>query len=148
MVVSSNILRDTIFYVKDFLDGEITDPISSTRPANQKFIMTSYPQRPVQYPLITIKDINSSTIQNLGFQSEAQFHGINIEIRCWGRNIKERDDMADSVFQKLKDNQIGAVGTSQANDLHDLKLLSSINLDDPDGAKSKIMTYEYKFVAT
>ena len=146
-VASATILRDVIFYVKDFLDGEITDPISGTRPTTEKFIMTSYPQRATSIPIITIKDINSFDTRILGLQSEASEHYIDIEVRVWARNIKERDELADSIYQKLKDNQIGVSGTSQAADLHDFKLLSSINIDDPTGIKSKVMTFRFLFVA-
>lgn len=146
-VASATILRDTIFYIKDWLDGEVTDPISSTRSAVEKFIMTSYPARAVTYPIITIKDVNSEGVTQLGFQSEAMQHYVTMEVRVWARNVKERDDLADSVYSKLKDNQIGATGTSQAADLHDFRLLSSINIDDPNGPKSKVMTFRFLFVA-
>ena len=147
--MSTNILRDVIFYIKDFLDGQITDPLSSTRPAQEKFIMTSYPQRPVRAPFITIKDINSFDSETLGLQSEAMRHYTDIEIRIWARNVQERDEMADSIYQLLKDNQIGTSGTSQAADLHDFKLLSMINIDDPNppGIKSKILTLRFMFIA-
>jgi len=146
MVQTATILRDTIFYIKDFLDGEITDPISN-RPTNQKFIMTSYPTRATTYPLITIKDTNSYDSQTLGFQSEASQHYIEIEIRVWAKSTKQRDDMADQIYQKLKDNQIGASGTSQANDIHDFQLLSSVNVDEPE-IKSKVMSFKFLFIAT
>ena len=147
MVNSQTILRDTISYLKNFLIDNITDPINLKRPANQRFIMTSYPQRPVEYPLITIKDSNSFNRGMLGLQSEAALHFVEMEIRIWGRNVVERDTIADEIYSDLKDNQIGSVGTSQANDLHDLQLLSSVNVDESDGPKSKVMTFRFMLVA-
>ena len=147
MVASANIIRDTIFFVKDFLDGEVTDPISSTRPANEKFIMTSYPSRAVTYPLITIKDLNTSGSMTLGFQSEASLVELQIEVRVWANNIKDRDNIADDIFDTLRLNQVGTSGTSQANNLHDLQLLSSVNVDEDNGSKSKVMTFKFVFVA-
>lgn len=150
MVSSVSILADTLYFLKSFLGGGsgVTDPISSTRPAGQAFVMTSYPTRAVTYPLITIKDLNTNSGRALGLQSEAHFTTLTFEVRVWARNIKERDQLADSVYNKLKDNQIGASGTSQANDLHDFQLLSSVNVDENPGPKSKIMTIQYRFVAT
>lgn len=147
-VQSATILRDVTYFIKNYLSTVLTDPISSSRASGEAFIMTSYPTRPVRYPLITIKDLNSQVIQRLGFQSQATYNSVTMEVRVWGRNVKERDSLADSIFQLLKDNQIGANGTSQSMDLHDFKLVSSVNLDDPDGAKSKIMTFGYTLVAT
>lgn len=148
MVNSNTIIRDVVFFIKNFLSSNLTDPETSRRPANQQFIMTSYPSRPVTLPVVTIKDINS-TSQNLGFQSEATWHEISIEVRVWGKTTKERDSLADLIYQLLKDNQIGASGTSQANDLHDFKLISSTNIDSEEPTvKSKVMTFSYKTVAT
>lgn len=145
MVSSSTILKDTIFFIKDDLTGQVTDPIS--RPTNQRFIMTSYPTRRTQYPLITIKDISMDSIP-LGLRAEDQFVTITLEIRCWGRTTKERDEMAQEVLQRLRTNQIGSSGTSQANDLHDFQLTSQINIDEDDGPKSKVMQVQYIFIAT
>jgi len=93
MVVTATLLRDTLFFVKDLLDGNVTDPISASRASNQAFIMTSYPSRPVRYPLITIKDLSTDALITLGFQAEAQQMFITLEIRAWGRTTKERDEM-------------------------------------------------------
>ena len=145
MVVSTNIIRDVLFFLKDYLDGEITDPI--TRPTNEKFIMTSYPTRAVTYPLITIKDVNMASRMTLGFQSEASSVGITVEIRVWANSTKERDTISDQLFDKMRTNQIGVSGTSQANQLHDLRLLSSVNVDEEDGPKSKVTQFSFFFVA-
>ena len=145
MVQTSTLLADSIFYVKNFLSSNITDPI--TRPTAERFVMTSYPTRPVRYPLITIKDINSFDLGALGFQSEAAQYYIDIEVRVWGRNVAERDQIAQEIYNDLKANQIGTSGTSQANNLHDFKLLSMINIDE-DAVKSKVMTFRFLFVAT
>src|SRR3990167_998389 len=145
MVQSQSILADTIFYVKDFLNSNITDPI--TRPGNEDFIMTSYPTRAVRYPIITIKDLNSNDLGALGLQSEASLYYIDMEVRVWGRNVKERDQLAQEIYNDLKNNQIGASGTSQANDLHDFRLLSMVNLSEADGPKSKIITFRFMFIS-
>ena len=147
MVVNTNIIRDTLFFIKDYLDGEITDPI--TRPTNEKFIMTSYPQRAVTYPIITIKDTNIDSRMTLGFQSEGALYNIDMEVRVWANNTKQRDDIADQLMDKMRTNQIGTSGTSQANALHDLRLLSSVNVDETEGnIHSKVMTFKFIFVTT
>lgn len=146
-VTSQTELRDTIFFVKTLLASGITDPVSSTRAANESFIMTSYPQKPVNYPIITIKDTNTVAGPILGFQSQAMSTREDMEIRIWANTVSQRDKLADQVFYLMRTNQSGTNGSYSA-DLHDLKLLSSINIDEPDGPKSKVQTYQYMFVAT
>ncbi len=59
MVVEiATFIRDVLSFIKSDLTTNIIDPISSKRHSSSKFIMTSYPQRKVQYPLITLKVIN------------------------------------------------------------------------------------------
>lgn len=147
-VNGSTIIRDTLFFLKNFLSGVISDPISS-RPANQSFIMTSYPTRPVTYPLITIKDLNMVGGPILGFQSQAVMTHPEIEVRVWGNTIAQRDQISDQVFQNLRNNQIGTGSTSQSFNLHDFKLLNAVNVtEENDGPKSKVQHYSYMFVAT
>lgn len=110
--------------------------------------MTSYPAKAVTYPLITIKDTSSRALTQLGLQSEAQPFVIEIEVRVWANTVAQRDQLADAVYVAMKNNQIGSSGTSQANELHDFKLLNSINIDDPDNYKTKVMTFSYLFIAT
>lgn len=142
-IASSTLLRDVLFFIKDFLKSHITDPIS--RPSNQEFVMTSYPTRPVTYPIITIKDLNIETTP-LGFQSQDQYAVITMEIRVWALDTKTRDTIAQSIIHELRSFQIGSTGTSQAEDLHDFRVLSMINIDEDDGPKSKIITIQYTHV--
>lgn len=144
-VASSTILADTLFFVKDFLETNITDPI--TRPGNQNFVMTSYPVQPVQYPLITVKDVNMNSIP-LGLQSEAQLVDMTIEIRVWANSVAQRDRITQEILNDMRTNQIGVTGTSQAADLHDFRLLNQVNIDEPNGPKSKVMQIKFIFIST
>lgn len=148
MVNNVSFIGDELFFLKSFIGSNLPDPISSIRPANEKFIMTSYPTRPVRYPLITIKDINARVPTQLGFQSQAMPLYVEVEIRVWGRNIAEKDQLTGSIFSMLKDAQIGSPNTFQYNNLHDLRLTSMINIDESEGPKSKIMTWQNLYIAT
>jgi hypothetical protein len=98
------------------------------------------------------------TIEESGFNPTLQ-NGVDtaadLDVKCSNRVfIKDRGitlcrkERSHCQYQELKDNQIGITGTSQANDLHDLILLSAVNVDDSNGAKSKIMTFRFMFIAT
>lgn len=149
------IIQDILWFIKNHLNDqtELTDPISASRPGDEAWIMTSYPSRPVRYPIITIKDLNQNTLEILGLRSEALLQSITMEMRVWGRNVAERDRLADQLFSVMRRQQIDAIPTSsvvsaETWDLHDFKLLSAVNVDEVDGPKSKVLTVEYKYVAT
>ena len=149
MAAKDTILRDVLFFIKDDLTGQITDPISSDRSSKSNFIMTSYPVRPVQYPIITIKCINVEAVR-AGMQTTAQDITLSIEIRVWARNQREKDEIFTEIFNRLSDIQFTATTGSVANDFHDLFIGSAIEIDEPgeSGAqaiKSRVLSMEYKF---
>lgn len=143
------LIRDVLYFIKNDLDTNITDPISSTRSTRSNFVMTSYPQRPVQYPIITVKCTNIEAVR-AGMQTTAQDITLSIEIRIWARNQKEKDDIFDSVFSRLSDIQFTSSTGSIANDFHDLFIGSAIEVDESgeSGAqaiKSRVIGMVYKF---
>lgn len=146
MVVSSaNFIADVLYFIKTDLVSNVTDPITTSRNPESKFIMTSYPQRVVQYPLITIKLINQEA-KRAGMQIEAMDVLINLEVRIWARNQIEKDRLANLVYKRLRDIQFTAGGT-ELNNLHDFQLLSAVEIDEPgEGSpKSRILQIKYKF---
>ncbi len=138
-------IRDVLNFIKVDLLANITDPISSSRHTTSKFVMTSYPQRKVQYPLITLKVTNQSA-GRAGMQVTTMDVLVNLEIRIWARNEKEKDDLATKVYDRLRQIQFSASG-SVDNDLHDFTLLSMNEVDEPgeQGIKSRILQISYTF---
>ncbi len=147
MVDVQKILRDVIYFLKTDISTNITDPLTATRPANQRFVLTEYPTRPVQYPIITIKDTNSYSVEKGGMQSEAFLHYVEMEIRIWARNVKERDTLTDAMYDRLRTNQLDATGSFKANGLHDMTMPAIINVDEVDGPKSKVFKIKIMIVA-
>ena len=143
-VNSSTIRSDTTIFLRDIIRASISDPLTG-RPASDKFVMTSYPQREATYPLITVKVKNMEQFQRMGMQSESTSVGILVEIRVWGRNVKERDELGDDVYEFLRTAQYGTPSTVDAN-LHDFNLLSSVLVDEPD-VKSLLMEINYLYVS-
>lgn len=146
-VSSSTFIADTINYIRDKLLANITDPISSKRAGNEKFVLTEYPQRPVTYPIITIVDRGVSQPQRLGMQSESTVIRMTLEIRIWATNVKERDELFDSIYDYLRTNQLSGDDITGAN-LHDFKLNSVVNVSESGeaGIKSKVMEISYLFI--
>ena len=146
MVISSaNFIADVLYFIKNDLSNNITDPITSTRTSNSRWVATSYPQSNVQYPMITIKMTNQKG-KRAGMQTEAMDVEITLEIRVWARNQKEKDDLANKVYKRLRDIQFTASG-SENNYLHDFGLLSAIEIDEEgEGTpKSRVLQIKYKF---
>ena len=108
--------------------------------------MTSYPQRKVQYPLITLKVTNQEA-GRAGMQSTFMDVRVTIEIRIWARNEKEKDDLATKVYDRLRQIQFIASTGSIANALHEYTLLSMNEVDEPgeQGIKSRILQISYTF---
>lgn len=149
MVEKDTIIRDVLFFLKDDFNSNITDPISSDRTNNSRFVMTSYPVRPVEYPVVTIKCTNIEMIR-AGMQTTAQDITLSIEIRIWARNQKEKDEIATDILNRLSDIQFTSSTGSVDNNLHDLLIGSAIEIDEPgeSGAqviKSRVLSIQYKF---
>ena len=122
--------------------ANITDPISTTRPANEKFCLTSYPKRHVTYPIITITDRGIIQPSRLGMASEGTILTMDIEVRIWGRNVVERDELTQQVYDYLRQNQLDATTGLSDSNLHDFSLQSAVNVDEEDGEagiRSKVM---------
>lgn len=152
MVSRSTLVSDTIQFVRDDLLDNISDPISSTRNYKGKFVLTSYPNKAVEYPIITIKVTNIEAFRS-GMQSTLQDIRLTLELRIWARNEKEKDTLYAQVLDRLANIQFTAVTGSVANDLVDMNILSSIELDEPGepGAKaikSRIIQLVYSFYNT
>ena len=146
-VSSSTFIRDILFFIKDNL-GNITDPLGVNRNSQSKFVMTSFPERLVEYPLITVKLTNQSAIPS-GMQTTTMDVVIVVEIRVWARNQKEKDELGNDCYKRLRDIQFTA-GGSRANFLHNFTLLSDVELDEPgkNQPKSRILSIQYKFFDT
>ena len=143
-VSSATILRDVLFFLKDDLTGQITDPISSKRASNSKFIMTSYPQRQVQYPIVTIK-ITNVEASRAGMQSTLMDYNFTIELRVWGRNQKEKDEIYQAVLDRLRTIQFTASSGSIANNLHDFNATSAVEIDEEGKGKPKSRVCEIQY---
>lgn len=145
MVVRAQLIRDILYFIKNDFQSNITDPISTTRKSVSAFIMTSYPQRPVDYPLITLK-IPNIEAKRSGMQSTQLDIIVPVEIRVWARNEREKDTISQQVIDRLANFQHIASG-SVDNDIHDFQVLSSTEVDEEGegGTKSRVIVIQYKF---
>lgn len=144
-VSSSTFLSDTTILIRDDLLTNITDPLSSSRTGNEKFVMTGYPQRAVRYPIITVVNTNIDTSARLGMQSVLHLTNIPLEIRVWARNVKERDELTQSVINRLRSTDLT---TSVPANLISFTVQSAVNVDEPGdaGIHSKVITVNYQFI--
>jgi len=144
MINVATFIRDVLFFIKNDLQSNITDPLGS-RSGSSAFIMTSFPQRNVKYPLVTIKVTNQEATR-AGMQTTAMDVTVTLEIRIWARNQKEKDTLFTEIYDRLRTIQF-ATGGSIDNNLHDFTLLSGVEVDEEGarGIKSRIMQVQYKF---
>ena len=147
-VSSQTFLADSINLIRDKIKNNITDPISSIRPTNERFAYTSYPKRAVTYPIITIVDRGISQPQRLGMGSEGTVINLTLEIRIWARNVMERDELFDEIYTYLKNNQLDDTTGLVAANLTGFNLTSAVNVseDGEAGIKSKVMEVGFLFI--
>ena len=145
-VGSTNFLSNAIILIRDKLKTNITDPISSIRPATEKFVMTSYPKRNVTYPIITVTDRGIIQPQRLGMASEGTVLTIDIEVRIWARNVVERDELTQQVYDYLRTNQLDATTGLSNSNLHDFSLQSAVNVEEGGEAGIQSKVCEYRFL--
>lgn len=141
----STLYRDLLFFLKDLISSNVTDPISSARGSSSAFVMTSYPEREVKYPLITI-EITDTNESRAGMQSTAMDINLVTEIRIWSKSVAQSDKLTQEILDLLADKQFTASG-SVDNDFHDFNVASVVRVDEPgEGAtKSRIIQLNYSF---
>ena len=141
-VNNSTFLSDTINLIRDKLRTNISS-------VNSK-VYTSYPKRNVVYPIITVVDRGVIQPSRLGMASEGTLITIDVEIRVWGRNVKERDEIFQEVYDYLRTNQLDATTGLSDSNLHDFSLTSAVNVDEDgeEGIKSKVSEYRFLVVVS
>ena len=139
-------MSDVFYYLKNDFNTNITDPLSSARNSKSKFVLTEYPGRMVNYPVITLKIANVNAVR-AGMQTTAIDMDLMVEIRIWARNVKERDTIFQQVVNRLKDIQYTDSTGTQAAGLHNLRILGTneINEDGINTPKSKIINVRYSY---
>jgi hypothetical protein len=144
-VNSLTFASDIILFIRDYLKENIVDPLSR----DDGFVMTSYPKRAAQYPMITCKHTNMTT-KKLGISSEINSITLNLEIRIWSRNAKQCDQLTQDVINALRLAQFGTDGTSN-NNIFGFKLNSVNSVVENEGDNtihSKVCSFVYMNILT
>ena len=152
MAATATIFSDSVLAIRGIVDN-ITDPISAARVASSSFVMTSYPTKTVQYPLITIRSEGMEDIHKSGYKSELMWEKLTFEIRVWARNEVEKEKLTQQLLNQLRQNQYdGGSAFSDDEGLHDFKIESIIPVDEPDeenvkaGVRSNVIRISFKFM--
>ena len=142
----SSLVRDATIWLRDILISGISDPISGNRQTDARFVMTSFPQRPVDYPLITVK-CNLGGDNPIGIGTESRLTPVNWEIRVWSKSVTQKDKLADSIYSYLRNYQLDA-SESVSQGLFNFRITQMFDVDEPgkDGMKSKIIEGKYLFI--
>lgn len=148
---NQSIIEDITKRLKNLIASGITDPISSTRTGSSAFVMTSFPEKRAEYPMITLR-INLGASEHLGMQSEGKLIPVLLFIDVWSKNVGMKDWLAGSVFNVLRENQYGTNTTTGSGTvlerLYDFRLLNMVDLDEPGagGVHRKSIQCQYQFV--
>ena len=108
--------------------------------------MTSYPEREVKYPLITL-EITNTEEWRAGMQTTAMDITLSLELRIWSKSVAQSDKLAQEILDLLANRQFTNIEGSVDNDFHDFNINSVIRVDEPGkgATKSRIIQLNYKF---
>ena len=133
-------LADAVILLREEINENVTDP-GPTKTGNSRFCLTAYPQRTTQYPVVTVVDRGVSNWRKGGMASTVSIQTLTIEIRVWGRNVKERDEITQSILDRFR----SRLNTfSSAEKMHNFRFGSMVNVDEPGdvGIKSKVINIQ------
>ena len=148
-ITTAEFIQNIVTFIRDTLRTNLCDPLINTPNTSRqgKYVMTSYPKRQTQYPLVTVKLTGADT-EKMGMSSEIHFCTVSIEVRAWSRNSKESDDMAQDVINTLRQFQYGTNSTDD-EEIFGYRVVS-VNpvVEELNDATihSKVMTFEYKAI--
>lgn len=143
---TTKIVHDSTLWIRDKV-GTITDPMSGKRVTNSTFVMTTFPDRPVTYPVITVK-CRLGADRPAGIATEARFVALIFEITIWSKSVKERDTLSDSVYDKLRTVTHDSDG-SAASGLYDFRVSDAFDIDEEGaaGLHRKVIKGNYRVIA-
>jgi hypothetical protein len=148
MVDSDTVLSDSILLVRNTIRDNVIDPISATRKSDSNFVMTSYPQRPTQYPIITVRGIGMPSLTKLGARSSIYNALVPIEVRVWARNEKEKINLTEQWINVMRTNQLSGNDFVDSERLLDFAIVSSVPVDEEgkQGVKSQVTQANFTFL--
>ena len=143
-VTTATFITDVILFIRDLLKDNITDPIVSRTVG---FIMTAFPKRNTQYPLITVRETNIDTTK-LGMQSELHLATMQLEVQVYSRNSKEVDTLTQNIIDILRTNQYGTSSTD-VEEIHGFIITSVVPIVETEGENTihrKVISVNYKVI--
>lgn len=142
---TATFIGDVIIFIRNLLRTNVTDPLS--RASGVGFVMTAFPKRNTEYPLITVRQSNIGT-DKLGMQSELHLATLDLEIQVYARNSKEADSLSQSIIDTLRTNQYGASSTD-VEEIHGFIVTSVVPIVETEGDNTihrKVLTVNYKVI--
>jgi len=151
-VNSISLIRDSVLLMRDIISGTVSDPLgdrqrqSGDPGSNARFVMTSFPERSIVYPFITLGMISMDD-ESLGMRSESSLARLRMQVDVWSKQMGQVDGLAGSIYDGLRTSQLNSLVPSG---LLDARLLNLRSLDEPGkgGVHRKSMDFELKFVTT
>jgi len=147
VVNASTLIHDVKIALKGILTSGLTDPISATRPATDKFVLLGYPDRATTYPHVIIT--HSGDVENrLTFCSGVNQVNLEFEISIFSKSTKQADEIYDNIKNIIR-NSIGSVHIAQMNNPKFLGGYDDFSLSEGrEGVHQKVITYglTYEYV--
>ncbi len=109
---------------------------------------TSFPERATVYPLVTV-EVTRGADAGIGGFYEGRYMPLRAEVVTYAKKTKDRDTIADVVYQQLRKMQLNTGSGTTGSALFDFKLVDERHENETgrEGIHKCIQVFEYKFVA-
>ena len=153
-ISSVSLFGDLTLWARDVISGSVADPLADRQRqsldpgSNSRFVMTSFPQRAIAYPYVTVTHVTTND-EHLGMSSEDSLSRSVLQVDVWAKQVSHRDGIAGSVANAIRLTQLDTTG-GLASGLFGIRLISARNLDEPGktGIHRKSMDFQVSFINT
>lgn len=138
MVNAGSVIHDSVLHLRNIIAS-----------GTGRNCYTSYPERTTRslFPFVTIAHTGQrSSPMSIADAKGTQFI-LTFDINVFALNTKDRDVYADKLIYQLRTMQPAASSGTIAQGLHDFRIVSSVNIDEPgkQGIHRKVIGAQYKF---
>lgn len=100
-ISSSSIVHDVITKLVSFLQNNLTDPRASRSHPDGTWVFPNFDERRVEFPIISIEH-SGGRDEWLSIGTNQKHMVINIEMTVQSKSIKERDEIWDDIYNKMR----------------------------------------------
>lgn len=143
-VTDANLISNTTVELRNLLINNLTDPV--TRTGTSRLVMTSFPERDVQYPFVVVT-VNNVTADAGPMSSTAKYFTIKADVEVLAKDMPGLDSLTDQCLDALRTEQYTASTGLRALELHNFSVVGMAFVPRQSGTQEphrKIITVQFQ----